>query len=94
MPTVTQPDPLLCQIRAALEAVLETGGAYSRLSATATLLAAHLLEHYAPRKDFIRSHQGGLPGYKLRRAIAYIHHYLDQNLSLSAIAAEVSAIAP
>ncbi len=92
VPIFAQPDPLICQIGAALKSVLETGGIYSRLYAdsAATLLAAHLLQHYCVRKGSIRSDNGGLPNYKLRRAIAYIQDHLDQNLSLTEIAAEVS----
>ncbi|MBP5977623.1 helix-turn-helix transcriptional regulator [Brasilonema sp. CT11] len=92
VPIFAQPDTLICQIGAALKSVLETGGVYSRLYAdsAATLLASHLLQHYSVKKYSISSYKGGLPNYKLRQAIAYIHDHLNQNLSLSAIAAEVS----
>ncbi|MDF5714648.1 MAG: AraC family transcriptional regulator [Rhizonema sp. NSF051] len=91
VPIFAQPDTLICQIGAALKSVLETGGVYSRLYAdsAATLLAAHLLQHYSI-KSALHSLNGGLPNYKLRLAITYIHDHLEQNLSLSAIAAEVS----
>ncbi|MEH2255171.1 AraC family transcriptional regulator [Nostoc sp.] len=92
IPIFAQLDPLICQVGAALKSVLETDSVYSRLSAdsAATLLAAHLLQHYSVRKGSIRTHNGGLPNYKLRRALTYIQEHLDQNLSLSVIAAEVS----
>lgn len=92
VPIFAQPDTLICQIAAALKSVLETGGVYSRLYAdsAATLLAAHLLQHYSIKKCALHSLNGGLPSYKLRQAIAYIHDHIDQNLSLSAIATEVS----
>ena len=81
-------DPLIYQIGLALKAELETNGSSSCLYAesAATFLAVHLLRHYSTRIHQIRDYVGGLPQYKLRRAIDYIQEHLSDNISLEAIA--------
>lgn len=92
LPTFAKPDPLVCQIGFALKTVLETDGSHSRLYAesAATMLAAHLLQHYSIRKRIIQDYAGGLPKYKLNRVVDYINAHLDRDLSLAAIAAEAN----
>ncbi len=92
VPTLAKPDPLVCQIGFALKAVLETDGSHSHLYAesAATMLAAHLLQHYSVRKRVIPDYVGGLPKYKLKRVVEYIDAHLDRDLSLAAIAAEIN----
>jgi AraC family transcriptional regulator len=84
-------DPLIQQIGLELKSELESGGVDSRLYAEsmATALSAHVLQRYSTKQLVIRDYTGGLPKYKLREAIAYINTHLDQNLSLTELAALV-----
>lgn len=77
-------DPLIQHMGLALKAELEVGGVDSRLYAEsmASALSMHLLRRYSLRKQEIRNYTGGLPKYKFKEAIAYIHDHLDQNLTL------------
>ena len=81
-------DPLIQHIGLALKAELEAGGTDSQLYAEsmAIALSAHLLRRYCSHAEKIKDCTGGLPNYKLRRAIDYINEHLDQNLTLTAIA--------
>nr|WP_242046920.1 hypothetical protein [Fischerella sp. FACHB-380] len=78
-------DPLIQHLGLALKAELETGGADSRLyvESMTTALSAHLLRRYSSRQQDIKSYTGGLPKYKLREVVSYIHDHLDQNLTLT-----------
>lgn len=78
-------DPLIEHIGLALKVELESGGADSRLYAEsmAAALSVHLLRRYSSRQPQIRNYTDGLPKYKLKEAIAYIHDHLDQNLTLA-----------
>ena len=69
----------------ALKAELAIGGADSRLYAEsmATVLSIHLLRRYSSRKPQISNFTDGLPKYKLKNAIAYIHENLDESLTLA-----------
>jgi AraC family transcriptional regulator len=84
-------DPLIQQIGLALKSEFESGGVDSCLYAEsmATALSAHLLRKYSAHKPVIRDYTGGLPKYKLQKAIAYINRNLDQNLALAELAAVV-----
>lgn len=84
-------DPLIQQIGLALKSEFESGGVDSCLYAEsmATALSAHLLRKYSAHKPVIRDYTGGLPKYKLQKAIAYINSNLDQNLALAELAAVV-----
>ena len=78
-------DPLIQHMGLALKAELAAGGADCRLYADsmATTLSVHLLRRYCSRKPQISHFTDGLPQYKLKRAIAYIHEHLDRCLTLA-----------
>lgn len=100
VPHFSAADPLVYQIAMTLKAELEFDELSDCLSgeqrssrlyvdALAHALATHLLRHYSVRKLIVREDAGGLPQQKLKEAIAYIHAYLDQPLSITMIAAVV-----
>jgi AraC family transcriptional regulator len=94
VPHFGKPDALVYQIGIALKSVLETNKSGSRLYAesTAVMLIAHLLQNYSAKKNPIESinNSSGLPKYKLRKAIEYINEHLADDISLEAIAKEIS----
>ena len=53
----------------------------------ANALAVYLLKRYAVRRVTPQVFKGGLPGYRLKRVLDYIADNLDENISLSQIAA-------
>lgn len=55
--------------------------------ALATALSVYLLKRYAVRPRSPAAFKGGLPGYRLKRVLDYIGSNLDQNISLSDLAA-------
>ncbi|MBD1910285.1 MULTISPECIES: AraC family transcriptional regulator [unclassified Leptolyngbya] len=89
--TLKKPDPLVWQIVSALKTVLETDPEDSSFyaEAMATALAAHFLRYYSTRKQVLREHEDGLPGYKLKQALDYINAHLSENVSLAEIATEL-----
>ncbi len=91
VPHFSKPDPLISQIGVALITELETDGWGSSLYAdsAANMLAVHLLRRYSTRKHNFRDYAGGLPKYKLRQAIEYIHEHMAEDLSLGAIASQL-----
>ncbi|AFY48217.1 DNA-binding domain-containing protein, AraC-type [Nostoc sp. PCC 7524] len=91
VPQLQLRDPLIEHMGLALMAELQAGKADSKLYAEsmATALSAHLLRRYASHPQQIPECNGGLPKYKLKDAIAYIHEHLDQNLTLDKIATSV-----
>ncbi len=50
-------------------------------------LTLHLLKNYSNAKSFAENKNGGLSGYKLRRVKEFINESLEEDLSLSDIAA-------
>jgi AraC family transcriptional regulator len=58
-----------------------------------TMMAVHLLRNHAVWRQTIQDYRGGLPKYKQRQVMDYIHNYLDQDLSLIALA-ELVRISP
>lgn len=90
-PTLSTPDPLVCQIVLALKTVLETDATNSCFYAEsmATAMAAHLLRHYSIRKHILPEYEGGLPKYKLKQALEYMNVHLSENLSLATLADEL-----
>ena len=78
-------DPLIQHMGLALKAELEIGSADSRLYADsmATVLCIQLLRRYSSKKPQISNFTDGLPKYKLKNAIAYIHENLDESLTLA-----------
>jgi len=90
LPIFRTHDPLIEQIGLALKAEVESGELASRLyveSLTSTL-SAHLIRHYSAFKQKISTYSGGLQ-HKLRWAIEYINENLEQDLTLSELAATV-----
>lgn len=82
-------DPLIYQIALSLKTALETDGTGSQLysDSMANALAAHLLCRYATHKSISQHHSGQLSNPQLRQVIEYIDEHLDQNLSLTELAA-------
>lgn len=79
-------DPLIQQIALALKAELESTSSehlYAELMANA--LAVHLLRRYTGTTILERPTEG-LPQYKLRQVLDYIHDHLEQDLGVEAIA--------
>ncbi len=88
IPLFPKPDPLIYQIGLALKTALETE-AITRLYAEtlASALAVHLLQHYSARKITLGSYSGGLSKPMLKQIAHYIHAHLEQDLSLTELAA-------
>lgn len=59
----------------------------------AQALVVHLLRNYGTLKHFSNYLRGGLPQYKLQQVVDYIHHHLDQDLTLADLA-QVAQISP
>jgi AraC family transcriptional regulator len=91
IPQLQLRDPLIQQMGMALKAELATGKADSKFYAQsmATALSAHLLRRYVSTQPQIQNSSCGLPKYKLKAALDYIHEHLDQNLTLDKIAASI-----
>ncbi len=71
-----------------LESTSWAGKAYADLLATA--LAVHLLRKHALESPLPPSYSGGMPKYKLRRAVEYISDKLGGELRVAEIADEVN----
>jgi AraC family transcriptional regulator len=84
-------DPLIYQIVIALKSALEVDRSSSKLYADTmgNALAAHLVSRYSTRQSTMKGYAGGLGEQKLKEVIAYIHAYLDQDLSLAELASLV-----
>jgi AraC family transcriptional regulator len=91
LPKLQLRDPLIEQVGLALLAELEAGGAESQfyVESMATALSAHLLRRHSVTKQDIHIGKQGLPQYKLREVVSYIHENLDQNLTLAQLAGVV-----
>ena len=85
-------DPLIENIGLALKTELEIGGVDSQAYADsmATALSMHLLRRYASRQPQIKEYTGGLAPYKLKAVREYIHEHLNQNLTLTKLAARAN----
>ncbi|MBF2008617.1 MAG: helix-turn-helix transcriptional regulator [Chlorogloeopsis fritschii C42_A2020_084] len=83
-------DPLIQHLGLALKAELEAGNTGCRLylESMVTALSAHLVRRYSSQQQQIINYTGGLPKYKLREVLGYIHGNLDRDLNL----AELSGI--
>ena len=75
-------------LRQELESASWAGKAYADLLATA--LAVHLIRRRAVEDTCAQNYSGGLPKYKLRRAVEYIGDRLGEELKVAEIAEEVS----
>lgn len=89
LPHFATSDPLVHQIGRSLKAVLERDGAASRLYAESmtNALIMHLLQHYSAHRSTMHDSTHGLPHLQLQQVKEYIHEHLDQDLSLSDLAA-------
>jgi AraC family transcriptional regulator len=84
-------DALVHQIGLAIAAELQRDGVGTvfYLDSLMTALSAHLLHRYTVNSQIAKPRFGGLPKYKLRRAIEYMQDRLSENISLQEIAQEV-----
>ncbi len=80
----TLQDPLIQGIVFALKDELYSKGMGGSLyvEQLTTTLAIHLLKKYCVKKPHISSYGDGLPKYKLRQAIDYIHTHIEQDIKL------------
>ncbi|MEP6923846.1 MAG: AraC family transcriptional regulator [Pyrinomonadaceae bacterium] len=81
-------DPLIQHIGLALLAEANSEESAGRLYADslAQTLVLHLIKNYSTAKYVQTNFNGGLSGYKLRRATEFINEHLEQDLSLAEIA--------
>jgi AraC-like DNA-binding protein len=82
-------DPLYCHIALVLQATSTADNRTERLYAEvlANALAVHFLRRYGASGQPVRARPMGLAPSKLRRTTAYIQEHLEQDLSLTALAA-------
>jgi AraC family transcriptional regulator len=85
-------DPLVWQLVTALRQTLETAPTNNHfyVESLSTALAAHLMQFYSTRPPTLRAYRGGLPQQKLKLALEYINAHLSEDLSLTALAAELN----
>jgi AraC-type DNA-binding domain-containing proteins len=76
---------LLLELTADLDDGSPAGKLYGE--SLATSLAVHLVKRYAVKPVTPVGYKGGLPGNRLKRVLDYIADNLDQNVSLSQLAA-------
>lgn len=76
---------LLLEMSADLDDGSPAGTIYGESLANA--LAVYLLQRYAVRRVTPQVFKGGLPGHRLKRVLDYIADNLDENISLSQLAA-------
>jgi AraC family transcriptional regulator len=88
----SQPDPLLFQISLALNAEIVAGYPGGRLygDSICNFLAVHLLKNYSNLAPKIPQYDEGLNQLNLRKVLDYINSFLDQDLSLEALAGVAS----
>jgi len=79
---------LLLEITADLDDGSPAGTIYGESLANA--LAVYLLKRYAVRRVTPLVFKGGLPGYRLKRVLDYIADSIEENISLSQLAAIAS----
>lgn len=91
MPLLAIHDPLIQNLALSLKAELESPqiGGKLYVESIAQTLAIHLLRNYSTHRTKEPPTHHGLPKHKLQQAIDYIHDSLDQDLSLSDLAAIV-----
>ena len=82
-------DPLILQIALILLEEAKTESPAGRLYADSLIqtLTLHLLKNYTNANTVQENAHGGLSGYKLRRVMDFINDKLEEDLSLSEIAA-------
>lgn len=86
---LTEKDPLVQHIGLALLAESNQAMPEGKLYAESLIqtLTLHLLRNYSNAKSVTENTNGGLSGYKLRRVKEFINESLEEDLSLSDIAA-------
>lgn len=92
VPRFAMTDPLLEQLAVAIHTALRDGTAEDGLyiDSLAQMIAAHLARFHSVRSRPVRmSAPDGIPGWRMRRLIAYIEEHLDGNLSLESMAGQV-----
>ena len=92
VPRFAMTDPLLEQLAVAIHTALRDGTAEDGLyiDSLAQMIAAHLARFHSTRSRPARiASPDGIPGWRMRRLIAYIEEHLDGNLTLEAMAAQV-----
>lgn len=89
VPLLSVSDPLIHHLALSLKSELELQqiGGKLYVETIAQTLAMHLLRNYAVNQPASATPSNGLPKYKLQQATDYIHDALDQDLSLSDLAA-------
>ena len=89
VPSLPTRDPLLQHLALVLQTAVEGEGVAGQLYADslANALVDHFLKRYAAARPSLRVATGGFLPYKLRRTITYIQAHLDQELSLTTLAA-------
>ena len=90
-PRLAVVSPQIQHIGLALKAELESGCLSGRLygESLATALSSHLLQQYSTSGQRVEDFAGGLPQYKLFRAIEYINDNLEHDLTLAELATVV-----
>lgn len=91
LPQFSRPDPLIYQIGLALKSELESasGADVLYVESLTKAISMHLLKHYASRQTTLWECDDGLPPYKLRQALDYMHAHLKENIKIADIAATV-----
>ena len=83
-----EPDPLIASIGMAIKQQLETNpdGCSFYLEHLSNTFLAHLVQNYCSVTPLFKEYGDGLPRYKLRQAIDYIHDNLDSKINIYDIA--------
>jgi AraC family transcriptional regulator len=92
VPRFAMTDPLLEQLAVAIHTALRDGSAEDGLyiDTLAQMIAAHLARFHSTRSRPPRpASPDGIPGWRMRRLIAFIEEHLEGNLSLETMAAQV-----
>lgn len=89
VPSLQADDPLLHHMILVLQATVTGKGEMGRLyaEALADALLGHFLRRYVTAPRALGEASGGLAPYKLQRTLAYIQAHLEQELSLTTLAA-------
>lgn len=88
LPQFAIEDAVIYSLGLALNKEIESDNNHSLLYAesAATMLAVHILRHYAVQKPIIKDFTGGIPRSQLKLVIEYIEDNLQRNLSLIELA--------
>ncbi|MEM6399096.1 MAG: AraC family transcriptional regulator [Cyanobacteria bacterium P01_D01_bin.116] len=88
LPQFAIEDPVIYSLGLALKTEInsDNDGSLVYAESAATMLAAHILRHYAVQKPVVKSFVGGISRSKLELVINYINDNLDRDLSLIQLA--------